>query len=200
MIEFLKSFWSKLSSSRSRNPNAPSVLRKAGVANDGPPDTSLRDPVTGLYNRKHLVHRLDANMARLSRSKKEKMAVILWDIDGFVDFNNRFGQEEGDKFLRKVAEIIHRSIRSYDEGFRSGGDEFCALLIPSDEKVAKEVTERVRQAVSKDLFQENAEYAGRQFSISSGLVFHPGASQVPEALLHEARQELYRNRMKPVQG
>jgi diguanylate cyclase (GGDEF)-like protein len=123
------------------------------------------------------------------------MAVILWDIDGFVDFNNRFGQEQGDRFLKKVSEVIHRCLRSYDEAFRAGGDEFCAILIPADDAVANEVTARVSQAVAKDLFQGNAEYADRQFSISSGLVFYPGENQVPEALLHAAGQALYRNKM-----
>ena len=172
---------------------APVILQQA-VSVDGPFDSALRDQVTGLYNRKHLLQRLEANMARCHRAK-ERMAVILWDIDGFVDFNNRFGQEEGDKFLRKVTESIKRSIRSYDEAFRLGADEFCSILIPADEAIAGDVTSRVANSVSKDLFQGDAEYANRQFSISSGLVFFPGQSHLPEAILHEARQALYRGRL-----
>ncbi len=185
-------FWSKLFSSKTTT--AP---RPAAAPADLPRDASLRDPVTGLYNRKHLAQRLAANIARCERSR-ERMAVILWDIDGFVDFNNRFGQEQGDRFLFKVAEIVKHSLRSYDEAFRSGGDDFCAVLIPGDEATAGEVTERVRAAVSKDLFQGNAEYVDRKFSISAGVAFYPGTSQVPEALLHEAGQDLYRNRLPKV--
>lgn len=160
----------------------------------GPSESSLRDPVTGLYNRKHLLQRLQQNIARCDRAN-EKMAVITWDIDGFVDFNNKYGQRNGDLLLQKVAEIIRKSIRVYDEGFRIGADEFCAMLLPADNAVAEEVMQRVSQTVSRDLFEGEKEYAGRSFSISSGLVFYPGGSKVPEALLHEAGQALYRSRL-----
>ncbi len=158
-----------------------------------PSETSLKDPVTQLYNRKHLLSRLDENMSRCNRTK-ERMAVIVWDLDGFVGFNNQFGQDEGDRLLRKVTEVIHRCVRTYDEIFRSGPDEFCAILIPANDQIAAEVTERVGDAISHDLFDAGTEYAARHFSISSGLVFYPGSEQVPEALLHAAGQALYQSR------
>lgn len=167
------------------------------MTQESPLETALKDPVTGLFNRKHLLHRLSSNISRAERSK-EKMAIILWDIDGFVSFNNQFGQDAGDRFLRKVAEVINHSLRSYDEAFRVGADEFCALLMPADEAVAEEVTKRVRQAVSRDLFEGNTEYTGQNFSISFGCVFYPGEAGSPEALLHAAGQELYRNRLAKV--
>ncbi len=156
-------------------------------------ETTLKDPVTGLYNRKHLIQRLVANIARAERSR-EKIAVILWDIDGFINFNNQYGQNAGDEFLRKVAEIIKKCLRGYDEAFRPGADEFCAILMPADEAVSQEVTRRVRQSVSKDLFEENKEYAEHKFSITAGCVFYPGEEGNPEAILHAAHQDLYQNR------
>lgn len=123
------------------------------------------------------------------------MAVILWDIDGFMNFTNRFGQSAGDELLRKVGEVIRRSLRVYDEAFRSGPDEFCGLLVPADEKTALDVTKRVGQLVEKSLFEGEAEYATYQFSISSGLVFYPNGQNIPEAILHTARQELYKSRL-----
>ena len=161
------------------------------------PDTSLKDPVTGLYNRKHLLQRLEANISRCSRGK-ERLALILWDIDGFVDFNNTFGQQEGDRFLKKVAETVKSCLRPYDEAFRAGADEFCALLVPSDDKIAQEVTNRVRDRVVKNLFQGESEYKDRHFSISFGHVFFPGEDKMPEALLYAAGQALYKNRMAKV--
>ena len=59
-------------------------------------EQSLRDEVTQLYNKKHLLQRLKETMARCDRSK-EKFSVILWDIDGFVKFNNQYGQRHGDE-------------------------------------------------------------------------------------------------------
>lgn len=189
----MSGFWSGFF--QKKDSTSPIQRRTVVVSQEGPVDQSLRDAVTGLYNRKHLLHRLTANMARCLRSK-EKMAVILWDIDGFVDFNNRFGQAEGNLFLKKVSDSIRRSIRSYDEAFRSGPDEFCAILIPADEKKAHEVTERVRRAVSKDLFQGEAEYANHEFSISAGCIFPSGENPLAESILYEVGQSLYQNRIK----
>ncbi len=159
--------------------------------------SSLRDEVTGLYNRGHLLLRLKENMARCLRNK-EPMAIVLWDIDGFIDFNNQYGQAEGDQLLKKVADVIRKSVRIYDEAFRFGPDEFCALLLPCDEKTANEVTGRVKNAVSRDLFEGNSAYAQHSFSISFGTTFYTGPAspdQLPEALLHAASQALYRSHL-----
>jgi diguanylate cyclase (GGDEF)-like protein len=181
-------------------------LRRRGPALEAAPGTelvskenALRDEVTGLYNRRHLLQRLEENMARCNREKM-RMAVILWDVDGFIDFNNEFGQAEGDELLKKVADTIKKALRVYDEAYRSGSDEFCALLIPGDENVAAEVNKRVTQFVSKELFQGDAIYADRKFSLSTGLVFYPGDFQLPEALLHAAGQALYSSRLQRGEG
>jgi diguanylate cyclase (GGDEF)-like protein len=158
-------------------------------------ENALRDEVTGLYNRRHLIQRVEENMARCKRENM-RLALVLWDVDGFVNFNNSFGQSEGDQLLKKVADVIKKAVRVYDEAFRSGPDEFCAILIPGDESVAAEVDRRVTQFVSKELFEGNTAYAERRFSLSAGIVFYPGEHNVPEALLHAARQALYRSRMQ----
>jgi diguanylate cyclase len=162
-------------------------------------ENALRDEVTGLYNRRHLIQRLEENMARCDRENM-RLAVLLWDVDGFVDFNNRFGQSEGDKLLKKLADMIKSALRVYDEAFRSGPDEFCALLIPGDETVAAEVDRRVTQFVSKELFENDAAYAERRFSLSAGIVFYPGEHKISEGLLHAARQALFANRKQQQQS
>src|SRR5688572_21391817 len=74
----------------------PAALQAVPGADAAAREVSLRDDVTGLYNRRQLLQRLEENLARCHRND-ERMAVVLWDIDGFVDFNNTFGQAEGDK-------------------------------------------------------------------------------------------------------
>lgn len=170
--------------------SAPSPSSPSAVA---APDDSLRDAITGLYNRKHLMRRLQETMARCDRNN-ERAALILWDIDGFVDFNNRFGQKAGDEFLRKVADTIRGTLRIYDEAFRSGADEFCAILLPADRDKTVEVTRRVNDVVSRRLFRDTPEYAGQSFSISSGVVFYPSEHKLPEALLYAAGEALYQAR------
>lgn len=170
-----------------------------GTAPTGPADheLSLKDPVTGLYNKKHLMQRLQESMARNDREKKQ-LALVLWDVDGFTKFNNDFGSREGDRLLQQVATSIKKSVRVYDEIFRSGPDEFCAILGPADSEIAQQVTRRVSDLVSKELFQGSSEYAQQNFSLTSGFVFYPDANLPgshefsPDALLHAANQALYK--------
>ena len=158
------------------------------------PDGSLRDPVTGLYNRKHLLQRLSEYIARSERDKKP-FAVVLWDIDGFAKFNNEFGQKDGDRLLVNVCEIIRRSLRSYDEAFRSGPDEFCALLSPADETMAESVSKRVSETVSRNLFEGVTTYSRRGFSLPAGFILYPNDNKTPEAILHAVAQALYKSKL-----
>jgi len=153
----------------------------------------LRDDITSLYNRPQLMVRLQELMARCDRNH-ERLALILWDIDGFMSFNNQYGKDQGDIFLGKVAESIKGCLRTYDEAFRCGADEFCAVLMPADERIAKDVTSRVSQTVSRHLFEGKAEYADKEFSISNGVVYYPSEHKLPEALLYAAGQVLYKTR------
>ncbi len=162
-----------------------------GEADDAP---SLKDPVTALYNKQHLMQRLQEMMARCDRDKKN-MALVIWDIDGFVAFNDEFGKKEGDRLLRQVGNSIKKTVRVYDEIFRSGPDEFCAMLTPADDEIAAEVTRRVSELVSKELFEKDAEYAERDFSLTAGYVFYPSDNRSPDALLHAANQALYKSRL-----
>jgi diguanylate cyclase (GGDEF)-like protein len=188
-------FWGKFFKSFgvSSEPAKPAGVIAAPVAGPAEFDTSLRDGVTGLFNRKHLIYRMTALMSQCTRDN-ETLAVVLWDVDGFVDFNNQFGQRAGDQFLLKVAEAIRSSLRPYDEAFRVGGDAFCALLKPAKEKLANDVMDRVRKTVVDNVISSNQEYSQRPFSISTGVVFYPGEHQLPEALLHAAEQALYKTR------
>jgi len=156
---------------------------------------TIVDPVSELYNQNQLLRRLRENMAVCDRGHKS-MALVLWDIDGFMDFNNRFGQSIGDVFLKKVADVIKGSVRVYDEAFRFGPDEFCAILSPCDQKTADDVTQRVGEAVSKLVFTDDPAYTGVAFSISAGVSFYPTHGRLPDALIHAAQQALFQVRPK----
>lgn len=174
-------------------------LRKKGVSlapfDDTVGEAALHDSVTGVYNRVQLMRRLQELMARADRDKNT-IALVLWDLDGFVEFNNEHGAKDGDRLLRQVAGAIKKAVRVYDEVFRAGSDEFSAILSPADAEIARDVTQRVAELVSKALFEGDAEYAGKSFSITSGFVFYPNQTErSAEALLHAANQALYKSRM-----
>jgi len=105
---------------------------------------SITDDLTGLYNHRHFFKTLESELARLKR-QKTSLSLLMFDVDNFKRYNDLYGHLEGDKVLRKMGEIVTRSIRSYvDSGYRYGGDEFAALLIGASLEQALAIAERIR--------------------------------------------------------
>jgi diguanylate cyclase (GGDEF)-like protein len=88
--------------------------------------SALRDPLTGLCNRRGLDERLRYEIARHSRERR-RFAVVAIDLDGFKRVNDRFGHAAGDDLLRDVADAVSEAVREQDTVARLGGDEFCVL-------------------------------------------------------------------------
>jgi len=111
---------------------------------------SMTDSLTGLYNQREFYIRLKQEIVRSVR-QKHPLGLILVDLDGFKEYNDRHGHVEGDAALRSVGRAISRSIRdSVDTGFRYGGDEFAVILIDSDLSIAQEIGRRIRQAINEE--------------------------------------------------
>jgi diguanylate cyclase (GGDEF)-like protein/PAS domain S-box-containing protein len=88
---------------------------------------AIADPLTGLFNRRHLEERLAAEISRARRSG-QPLAVAVGDLDHFKRVNDRFGHAAGDRALQAFAAALRESLRLEDVVGRLGGDEFCALL------------------------------------------------------------------------
>lgn len=93
----------------------------------------MLDPLTGLYNRRGLQHRLDTLLA-LSNAKHY---VLLLDIDHFKAYNDHYGHMMGDQALIRVSAAIRDSVRSRDVVARFGGEEFMVLLTAVDPQQAQ---------------------------------------------------------------
>jgi diguanylate cyclase (GGDEF)-like protein len=115
---------------------------------------SITDDLTGLYNHRHFFKTLEAELVRLKR-QKTSLSLLMSDLDNFKRYNDRYGHLEGDKVLRKVGEIVNRSIRSnVDSGYRYGGDEFAVLLIGASLDQALVIAERIRSSMEQSGFQD----------------------------------------------
>lgn len=90
-------------------------------------ELSLKDPLTGLYNRRAMRDMLRREIAR-ARRDEHALSVLYLDLDGFKAINDAQGHHKGDEMLRAVALAIGETIRETDTAFRCGGDEFCILL------------------------------------------------------------------------
>lgn len=105
------------------------------------------DTLTGLATRRHLLDLVDHELARARRSESP-ISLIFLDIDHFKSINDRFGHETGDRVLRAIGEVLHRTLRNADIAARWGGEELCVLLPDTDARVAIEIAERLRAAVA----------------------------------------------------
>ncbi|HET7145881.1 MAG TPA: sensor domain-containing diguanylate cyclase [Gaiellaceae bacterium] len=100
------------------------------------------DPLTRLLNRRAFVDRLEGEVARATRYG-HSFCLVLADLDGFKELNDRFGHPAGDEALQVFARTLQAGLRRGDEAFRIGGDEFALLLAEASEGDAREVVRRV---------------------------------------------------------
>jgi diguanylate cyclase (GGDEF)-like protein len=112
---------------------------------------AFRDPLTGLPNRTMLQDRIEHALAEAQRHHLT-IAVLLLDLDGFKEVNDRNGHEVGDQVLVSLAQRLRRAVRAGDAVARMGGDEFVILLddLPSRATVV-ELAERILRAVDEPM-------------------------------------------------
>jgi diguanylate cyclase (GGDEF)-like protein len=107
---------------------------------------AITDSLTGLFNRRHFDAILKQEWARWKRYRS-RFGLILIDIDNFKAINDRFGHPAGDEVLRVLAEVIQRTLRSGDTAARYGGEEFAVIAIGVTPKSARELAERLSNAI-----------------------------------------------------
>ncbi len=109
-------------------------------------ELSITDPLTNVFNRRHLFNRLKEETVRAVRQKRP-LSLMLLDLDKFKEYNDTRGHIAGDELLRNAARLIGKSIREgVDSVYRYGGDEFAVILIDAEPPVAGEIAKRIQQA------------------------------------------------------
>ncbi len=162
-------------------------------------ELSLRDPLTGLHNRRYLSEEGRATFA-LAQRQGRPLCVLLADLDHFKEINDRFSHATGDAVLDRVARLLHQNIRCSDLLARYGGEEFVAVFVDSDLSQARQRSEVLRQSIEQEPWHELA--AGLQVTISIGLCDDLALGSL-EAMLQTADHLLYqakglgRNRVEP---
>lgn len=113
----------------------------------------ITDELTGLYNRRHLLDRLDKQRAIANREGTDFVVGFI-DLDKFKSINDQFGHRVGDDVLRQFSDLLQESIREVDLVARYGGEEFVLLLNGVGIETAAVVVERIRSAVESLKFSE----------------------------------------------
>jgi diguanylate cyclase (GGDEF)-like protein len=152
-------------------------------------DQSIRDPLTRVFNRRHLDSARVGHLSHAHRSGKP-MGLLMFDIDFFKQFNDSHGHAAGDHVLQQVSACIQASLRQGDLLFRYGGEEFTALLPGASLEDSMAVAEKVRQAVAGLALNHAGKEMGSP-TISVGVACYPDTAKDWEELVQQADAALY---------
>jgi diguanylate cyclase (GGDEF)-like protein len=150
---------------------------------------SIRDPLTGLFNRRYTEETLGRELHRASRSA-ESLAVMMLDVDHFKRFNDTFGHEAGDQVLCEIGKALSAHTRASDVVSRMGGEELLVVLPGARGEDAERKAQELRAAISKLRIM----HAGRdlgEVTISVGVAIHPQHGATAGELLRIADAALY---------
>ena len=147
-------------------------------------DQAIVDPLTGVFNRRHMERSLSDAIERLRRNSTPT-SLLLMDVDGFKSINDQFGHAKGDSVLKEIVSLIAKRSRKLDLLFRIGGEEFMLLLPDTKEAAAAVVAEQLRASIAESRLLDD-----RQLTVSIGVSeLQPGES--PDSWMKHADDALY---------
>ena len=149
-------------------------------------EQSIRDPLTGLYNRRYMEEALRQQMSRVTR-QLHPLGIVMIDIDHFKRFNDTYGHAAGDALLRELGQFLQRRVRNEDIACRYGGEEFTLIMPDASLEAAQQRAEELRQEV-KNLRLNG----GEPITLSVGIAIHPQHGRTIEHVLQAADSALYR--------
>ena len=152
-------------------------------------DKASRDPLTGLFNRRTLEETLHRELYRAAR-RKSKVGFVLFDLDHFKRFNDRFGHAAGDSALREVSAFIQKHTRAEDIVCRYGGEEFLLVLSDCTPRNLVRRAEDIRAGV-KQLRLEHGQRALGDVTLSAGAALFPDHGRTLDDLFQAADAALY---------
>jgi len=133
---------------------------------------SIKDPLTGVFNRRYLGEFLERETRRVTRAK-QSLGVIMLDLDHFKKFNDTYGHGAGDKVLQELGLTLVKSVRAEDVVCRYGGEEFIILLPGADDGATRARAEQIRSKVR----ELTVSWEGKPLGV---LTISPGIAGFPE--------------------
>jgi diguanylate cyclase len=155
-------------------------------------ELSVRDGLTGLYNRRHFDAALDTELRRAARNLRP-ISLLMIDVDCFKALNDGYGHQRGDDCLREVARVLaEHPRRGYDVVARYGGEEFVMLLPDADSYAARAAAESIRHAVHALKIENHGSTVGNVVTVSIGVCCDsPHIYDESQRFVHQADAALY---------
>ena len=150
---------------------------------------SIRDALTGLFNRRYLDESLKQEIIKAKRNR-QPLSVIMIDVDHFKRFNDSYGHDVGDMVLRELAKFLQGQVRESDIVCRYGGEEMTLILINTPISVAKKRAENICSGV-RELSLKNQDKILPSITISLGVACFPLYGTIGEEIVQRADQALY---------
>ena len=151
---------------------------------------SIRDALTGLYNRRYLEESLNRELHRANRANR-KVSLVMLDLDHFKHFNDTFGHQVGDILLKEVAGVIKSRVRAGDLACRYGGEEFSLIVAEVDIEGTHKCVEGIRDAIKHLSLHHRGQTLGT-ITVSAGIATYPAHADNSEELILAADEALYR--------
>ncbi|MGM0476691.1 MAG: putative bifunctional diguanylate cyclase/phosphodiesterase, partial [Pseudomonadota bacterium] len=149
---------------------------------------AVRDPLSGLYNRRHFTEMLDHEIDRSLRLR-HGFSIIVVDLDDFKEINDSYGQPTGDEVLRRISRMIKAHVRQSDMAARLGSDEFIALLPETLHDGARVVAQTLRETIGNTDFY-TAEDELFHATVSVGVASYPSHGDSSHELLAAADEAI----------
>ena len=153
---------------------------------------AIRDPLTGLFNRRFMEESLELEIRRTARSGRS-LGIIMIDLDHFKYFNDTFGHEAGDLLLRQIGVLMQTNIRGEDIACRYGGEEFTLILPEGNSLATRQRADFYKKAI-QDIEVNFKGMSMGHVTASMGVAVFPDHGRTAKTLLEVADRALYRSK------
>jgi diguanylate cyclase (GGDEF)-like protein len=152
---------------------------------------SYTDSMTGVFNYRYFYKRLNEEILRAKRYNRD-LALVILDIDNFKLFNDNYGHQTGDFVLKRLAEIITRTVRSIDIVSRYGGEEFCIIMPDTNAANCEVFIERLRAEIARFKLESDVLKRDNVITVSVGGAIYPQHASTPDRIIYCADMALLR--------